>query len=158
MPVYISPQVVALFTATSAGQPMDAHSEVEVRPGVGIPGDRYSTGKGHWSDPRWPDQEFTLVGVEVLKELGIEPSDLRRNAVTAGIDLLDLIGLEFAIGTARFRGARPCSPCHYIESLNGRPGLLKALEQRGGLRAAVLRPGVVRVGDELRVVGIAKGC
>ena len=35
---------------------MQSHDAVRVEPGLGIAGDRYATGEGHWSDPRWPDQ------------------------------------------------------------------------------------------------------
>ena len=157
MTEYVPPKVVALFTAPSAGAPMERHAEVEVVPGLGIPGDRYATRTGHWSDPRWPDQELTFVATELLEELGLGLPDLRRNIVTEGIDLLDLIGLEFSVGAVRLRGAGPCSPCRYIEELNGRPGLLKALRRRGGLRTAILEPGVIREGDEIAILGLADG-
>ncbi|MGH2633968.1 MAG: MOSC domain-containing protein [Tepidiformaceae bacterium] len=148
------PKVVALFTAPAAGMAMEPHSSVEALPGLGIASDRYATRLGHWSDPRWKDQELTLVGMELLDELGLEPPALRRNIVTLGIDLLDLIGLEFAIGTARLAGRRQCSPCGYIERLT-RPGLFGDLHGRGGLRAAVLAGGTISVGDEVRVLGLA---
>ena len=97
-----------------------------------------------------------MVGRELLDDLKLEFWALRRNVVTSGIDLLDLIGLEFAIGSARFRGAGPCSPCRYIEGLNGRPGLLREIDRRSGLRAAVLERGVVHVGDEFSILGVAE--
>src|SRR3982074_1902395 len=92
------PRVVGLFIASAAGEPMTACQTVEVVAGVGIVGDRYATGRGHWSDPRWRDQQLTLVGKDLLDELGLAPDALRRNVVTDGLDLLDLIGLEFGIG------------------------------------------------------------
>ncbi|HXU23255.1 MAG TPA: MOSC domain-containing protein [Tepidiformaceae bacterium] len=155
MSMLSSPAVVALFTAPRAGAEMESHTSIYVVAGVGIPGDRYATRLGHWSDPRWKDQELSLVGVELLAELGLQHSALRRNIVTRGIDLLDLIGLEFTIGTARLVGKRQCSPCNYIEGLT-RPGLFGELRGRGGLRAAILNDGHIRVGDELHIVGVAE--
>lgn len=149
-----APEVVALFTAPAAGMRMEPHSSVEVVAGLGISGDRYATRLGHWSDPRWKDQEVTLVSMELLDELGVEPPALRRNIVTRDIDLLNLVGLEFAIGTARLAGRRQCSPCGYIERLT-RPGLFGELNGRGGLRAAILQGGTISVGDELRILGLA---
>jgi MOSC domain-containing protein YiiM len=125
-----------------------------VEPGLGIPGDRYATRRGHWSDPRWKDQELTLVEAEFLERLGLPWPALRRNIVTRGVDLLDLVGLDFAVGSAVLRGARPCAPCMYIERLN-RPGLFKELENRGGVRVRVIQAGTISVGDRLEVVGIA---
>ncbi len=148
------PRVIGLFTAAAAGEPMLAHESVEVVAGRGIPGDRYATGRGHWSDPRWRDQQLTLVGLELLDELGLAPHALRRNIVTEGIDLNDLIGLEFALGDAVLRGQRICSPCRYIGPLNGRPDLLVELAGRGGIRVSVAGGGTIRVGDEIRVLGL----
>jgi len=147
-------EVLALFTAPAAGQAMEPHQSVEVVAGLGIPGDRYATRLGHWSDPRWKDQELTFVAMELLDELGLEPSALRRNIVTHHVDLLDLIGLEFTIGTARLAGRRQCSPCGYIERLT-RPGLFGELDGRGGLRATILESGSITIGDEVRILGLA---
>jgi len=146
--------VVAIFTAQAAGEPMRSREAVEVVPGLGIPGDRYATRRGHWSDPRWKDQELTFVESELAGELGLALPALRRNIVTSGVDLLDLVGCEFVVGSARLAGARPCAPCRYIERLNERPGLLAALVNRGGLRTSVLSAGTIRVGDELMITGV----
>jgi hypothetical protein len=145
--------VLGLFTAPAAGQPMESHTWLQLVAGLGIPGDRYATRLGHWSDPRWKDQELTLVGVELLDELSLGMADLRRNVVTHGIDLLDLIDVEFAIGSARLVGKRQCSPCGYIEGLT-RPGLFSELGGRGGLRAAIVGSGRVSVGDEVRILRV----
>jgi hypothetical protein len=139
-----------LLTAPGAGLPVEHCESFELVPSVGIPGDRYATRTGHWSDRRWPDQECTLVEVELAEELGLDPALLRRNIVTRGVDLSALIGVEFFVGTAQLRGVRNCDPCRYLETLT-RPGLYEALAGRGGLRAAILRGGVVRVGDRIAV-------
>ena len=146
--------MIALFTAPAAGAPMRAHESVEVVAGLGIPGDRYATRLGHWSDPQWRDQQLTLVSAELLEELGLEPQALRRNIVVRGMDLNDLIGLEFGIGEAVMRGQRICAPCGYIGRLNDRPGLFNELDGRGGIRVSVVGGGIIRVGDELRVLGL----
>ena len=143
--------VAGLFIANAAGEPMQRRESVEVVPGLGIRSDRYATGRGHWSDPRWPDQELTLVEAELCEALGLGMDGLRRNIVTSGIRLESLIGAEFELGTARLRGVRPCDPCRYIETLTRR-GLFDELSGRGGLRAAVIRGGTVSVGDAI-VVG-----
>jgi MOSC domain-containing protein YiiM len=73
--------------------------------------------------------------------------------VTRGIELLDLVGLEFAVGSVRLRGAGRCSPCRYIEDLT-RPGLLQQLSGRGGLRTIIVEGGLIHVGDEIRILGL----
>lgn len=142
--------VVGLYTAAVAGEPMVGHTEVEVRPGLGIVGDRYALGRGYWSDPRWPDQELTLVEAEVAEALGVEAGALRRNVVTRGGALNALIGVRFRIGEVVLEGVRPCDPCRYLERFTW-PGLARALAGRGGLRARVLTAGRLRVGDAIVV-------
>ena len=148
------PSVVGIHVASAAGAPMQSRDWVEVVPGVGILGDRYATRRGHWSDPRWRDQELTLVEAEVAADLGLEPGSLRRNLVTRGVQLQGLLGLEFRLGGAVLAGMRPCDPCRYIEGLLERPGLLRELVGRGGLRTRVLQGGRIAVGDEIAVLGV----
>lgn len=127
---------------------MTARERVTLVVGVGIAGDRYAERRGHWSDPRWPDQELTLVETEVAAAVGVEPSALRRNIVTRGVRLDSLIGVRFAIGGALVEGVRPCDPCGYLDTLTRR-GTARALAGRGGLRARIVSGGDVRVGDAL---------
>jgi MOSC domain-containing protein YiiM len=46
-------------------------------------------------------------------------------------------------------GTRLCEPCQYLADLTGKP-LLRPLVHRGGLRADIVRGGLIRVGDQLR--------
>lgn len=124
-------------------------------PGVGIAGDRYALRTGWWSDPRWSDQELTLFEAEVAEAIGIEPHRARRNVVTRGISLDGLVGVRFRIGEAVVVGVRACDPCRYIEELDGRPGLTKALAGfSGGLRCHIERGGTVRLGDAIEVLEV----
>lgn len=143
-----SAQVVGLYTAALAGAPMRSHRQVELISGLGIAGDRYAVRLGHWSDPRWPDQELTLIEAEVAEELAIEPERLRRNIVTRGVRLSRLIGVTFQVGDTQLVGIRSCDPCNYLDGLT-RPGLGRALRGRGGLRAHIARGGTIQLADRL---------
>jgi len=146
-----SAQVIALYTAPHAGAAMLSHPWVEVVPGVGILGDRYATGQGQWSDPRWPDQELTLFEAEVAEDVSIEAMRVRRNIVTRGVRLHALIGITFQIGSVRLVGVRLCDPCGYLDALT-RPGLRQALRDRGGLRTCIVQGGRIHVADRLTTV------
>ena len=149
--------VQAIFIAEKAKAPMRPVPEVRVLEGLGLEGDRYALGIGAFS--RWSGwgRAVTLIEREaidaVLRESGIDLSggQSRRNVVTTGVALADLNGQAFRIGTAVLRGARLCAPCGYLERLVG-PGVFDALRGRGGLRADVVQPGTVRVGDAIEVV------
>lgn len=133
-------------------------TEARAVPGRGIEGDRYFKGTGTYSGRRDQHDDLTLIELEVIealaKELGVAlgPGDARRNVVTKGIALNELIGREFRIGDVRLKGLRLCEPCLHLESLT-KPGVLEGLVRRGGLRAAILTEGTIRVGDVLEKGG-----
>lgn len=121
--------------------------------GVGLEGDRYAAGNGTFSPRGGSGRSLTLIEAEALEELaakGIDlaPVDARRNLVVRGIDLDGLIGRRFRVGGVECAGCRRCEPCAVLERLT-RPGVLRALVHRGGLRADVLGSGEIRTGDEI---------
>ena len=130
--------------------------EVRAVPGKGLEGDRYFNGTGTFSPPEpKPDFEVTLIEAEnvaafaAASGLPFTTLHARRNLVTEGIRLNDLVGQEFSVGEVRLRGIRLCEPCNYLAKISY-PEALKGLVHQGGLRAQVLSEGVVRVGDAVR--------
>ena len=119
--------------------------------GRGLEGDRYATGRGTFS-VKWRGYELTLVEAEVLDEIDLSWEDARRNIVTRGIALNALVGRRFRIGEVECVGRRLAEPCSHLERL-ARPGLLRPLVHRGGLRADILTGGLVRVGDDVSAIG-----
>ena len=148
-------RVVAIHTAPTAGAPMVAHDEVRAEAGVGIVGDRYAAGQGHWSPIHRSGDGLTLIDAAMLDAIeaeygvAISPIDTRRNLTTRGIDLDALVGHEFTIGDVLARAIRRCEPCSYLDGLLDR-NLLPVLVHRGGIRVEVLRSGPIRVGDAVR--------
>jgi MOSC domain-containing protein YiiM len=64
------------------------------------------------------------------------------------VRLNDLVGRRFRVGEVECVGVELCEPCSHLESMT-RPGLIKELLHRAGLRADVLTDGTIRVGDQL---------
>jgi MOSC domain-containing protein YiiM len=139
--------VEAIFIHGSQGEPMTPVDEATARAGGGLEGDRYFVPEGNE-----PDREITLIESEAIEafvrecEISLDPSESRRNVVTRGVPLNDLVGREFSVGPVRLRGIRLCEPCAHLQRLT-RPGVLKGLVHRGGLRAEILVGGPIRVGD-----------
>ena len=50
-----------------------------------------------------------------------------------------------------FEGLELCEPCTHLEGLT-RPGVLKGLVHRGGLRASILSGGEIAVGDPVTAI------
>jgi MOSC domain-containing protein YiiM len=148
--------LVAIFTTPAGGGPMEAHEEVAAIAGSGLAGDRYSAAAGTFSGNAGGGREVTLIareGIDAANDEGvtIEACETRRNLLTEGIDLGELIGRTFAVGEVILRGVRDCPPCKYLEEMT-RPGVRVALENRGGLRADIVRDGMIRVGDKITEV------
>ena len=130
---------------------MTVTPSAEAVAGRGLRGDRYERGAGTFSNPKGRGYDLTLVEAEALEDLaagGVElaPEEARRNLVVRGVALDDLIGRRFRVGEVELFGQRRCEPCAHLERLT-RPGVLRGLTHRGGLRADVLSGGEIRVGD-----------
>jgi MOSC domain-containing protein YiiM len=149
-------RVEAIYTAEEAGDPMRARDSVRAV-GGGLDGDRYCTGRGHYSP--FDVCQVTFVQAEALERisershLDVTEGQHRRNVVVRGGDVHDLLGHRFSLGAARFEGTRPRPPCRYLERVTGQDGLLRALaDGNGGICARVADPGEFSVGDEIREV------
>jgi len=150
-----TPHVEAVFVAPEGGAPMERRSSVEAAAG-GLRGDRYRRRTGHFA----PTDvcEVTLIASEAIDAIraasGIDLTDgaHRRNVVTRGVDLADLLGATVAVGGARLRGTRRRPPCAHVERVAGTDGLARALRDRGGICADVVGPGSVAAGDPIEIV------
>jgi MOSC domain-containing protein YiiM len=144
--------VEAIFIAPSARAPMQRLEAVSAIAGKGLEGDRYAAGSGTFSVAGGRGNEVTLIAGEVLDALALPDgpalsgAEARRNIVTRGVDLNALVGRRFRIGELELIGRRRCEPCAHLQRLT-RPGVLRALVHRGGLRADLLDSGSVRIGD-----------
>jgi MOSC domain-containing protein YiiM len=118
--------------------------------GVGLEGDRYAAGVGHFSSYPGTGRALTLIEAEVVEALDLKVGEARRNLTIRGIELNPLVGKRFRIGSVLCLGVRLCEPCQYLEDLLAKP-VLNPLAHRGGLRAEILEDGEIHVGDELSV-------
>src|SRR5262245_15731993 len=142
--------VMGILVAPDAEAPLERVDSVAALPGRGLEGDRYAKGKGTFSGPG-RGYEVTLVEADVLEEIDLSWEDARRNIVTTGVSLNALVGHEFRVGSVTLVGRRLAEPCAHLEKL-ARPGLLRPLVHRGGLRADILTAGTIAVGDDVTVV------
>ena len=149
--------VLSINTAPDAGHPLVEVPDVYAVPGRGLKGDRYFFEQGSFS--RWPGphRDVSLIAVEDLKhienESGIVLSvqDSRRNILTQDVPLRDLLKKEFYVGNVLMRGERLCQPCKYLARLLNEPHLVKAMINKGGIRARILSEGTIRKGDLVKL-------
>lgn len=139
--------IAGLLLAPRAEAPLVRVEEVVASAGRGLEGDRYAAGRGTFSAPG-RGYELTLIEAEVLDEIGLSWEGARRNVVVRGVSLNGLVDRRFLLGEVECIGRRLAEPCAHLERLV-RPGLLRPLVHRGGLRADILAGGTLRVGDPL---------
>jgi hypothetical protein len=139
--------VAAVLIAPEAEAPLVSVDDAVALAGRGLEGDRYASARGTFSGPG-RGYQLTLVEAEVLDEIRLPWAEARRNVVTRDIALNGLVGRRFRLGSAECIGRRLCEPCAHLEQL-ARPGLLRPLVHRGGLRADIAAHGRIRVGDRL---------
>lgn len=132
------------------GQPPGEHPMIEcpelrLVAGSGIEGDRFYDYKRDYKG------QVTFFAHEVYEDLRArldvwdkEPWVFRRNIITRGVDLNELIGQEFEVQGVRFLGTMEAAPCEWMNYAFA-PGAEEALKGNGGLRAKVLSDGVLRV-------------
>jgi MOSC domain-containing protein YiiM len=126
--------------------------EVQASEGRGLEGDRYATKLGTYSNEPGSGRELTLIEIEAIEALqrdygiALQAGLCRRNLVTRGVYLNHLVGEQFSVGSVVLRGARLCDPCAHMEKLTIK-GALRGLIHRGGLRAEIVKGGMIRVGD-----------
>lgn len=106
-------KVVSLFIGPDEGGAVHGVDSVQAVAGRGLEGDRYF----HSGDGA-PDAtlEITLVQIEPLENaleefnLDVQPIEMRRNIVTRGVTLRDLIGKEFSVGEVRIEAMQDNPP------------------------------------------------
>lgn len=147
-------RVEGIFVTNAASEPMTQLETAQAIAGKGLEGDRYYLETGFYSDGN-DGRQLTLIEQESLEALrrdhgvALAPIECRRNLMTSGVRLNDLVGKRFRVGEVECEGIRLCPPCNHLEELT-RPGMLKGLARSGGLRAHVLNDGQISVGDEVR--------
>ncbi len=153
-------KVEEIYIGAEMGKPLHAVDEVIVLEGVGIEGDRYAAKQGTFTketEEGDAGKHVTLIEAEAieaaLEEFGedFREGRSRRNLVTRGVKLNDLINHRLQIGEVILKGERHCHPCGHLSKLTATDAK-KSLKMRGGLRTTVLKGGVIRVGDRIKVL------
>lgn len=143
-----------IFISPERGLAQIECEHITAQSGMGLLGDRNFGKNTH------PGQNITLVEAEEIElfcAVNSRPSDLsltRRNLVTRGVRLNDLVNVEFTVGTVKLRGIELCEPCSLLgNSLSSESlapaAVIKHWVHRGGLLADVLSNGEIVRGDRI---------
>jgi len=144
-------KLLTIHTASEGRAPMVPHDSAKLIAGLGIEGDRYATGRGHYS--AFPDiREVTLIETETLEalrrdhQIDLMPDEHRRNLTTQNVPLNHLVGRRFRVGQVVLEGGRLNKPCRYLELVTGKT-VNDILIHRSGLNCRIIEGGTIQTGD-----------
>ena len=125
---------------------------IEVLENKGVVGDR------HFNNYNDPYCQLSLIESENIDEynikfgLDIPYINFRRNIVTKGIQLNDLIGKKLKVGNVELEGIELCRPCRHLTEMLDQKNILKEFMRKGGLRCQILSSSKINIGDKIEII------
>ena len=142
-------QVIQIGIHESKGDEVRAIDTVEAIKGKGLVNNR------HFKENNEKRSQITLIEIEninyynnISKTL-IPSINFRRNIITSGLRLNELLNKEFYIGKVRVKAHDLCRPCKYLQELLKQNNIIKEFLHKGGLRCEILSSGKICVGDKI---------
>jgi MOSC domain-containing protein YiiM len=145
-------KVYKLGITKNNNQKIKEVNSIEVLANQGIIGDR------HFKEFNDPYSQLSLIESENIDNynikygLNIPYIDFRRNIVTKGIRLNDLIGKKFLVGEVELEGIDLCRPCRHLCELLDQDNIIKEFLRGGGLRCQILSSSSIEIGNRIKVL------
>ena len=145
-------KVLKLGITSNNNKKIEEVDSFEVLANKGVVGDR------HFSKYNDPYCQLTLIESENIDYyntkfgLNIPYIAFRRNIITKGIKLNDLIGKKFLIGNVKVEGIDLCRPCKHLTEMLNQDNILKEFLRRGGLRCQILSSSKIQVDDRIKIL------
>ena len=125
---------------------------IDLVAGKGVLGDR------HFKDYNDPYNHLSIIESESIDEynkkynLNIPYLNFRRNIVTRGIKLNDLIGKKMIINNVQLDVVDLCRPCRHLSEKLEKNNIIKEFLRKGGIRCEILNDGKISIGDQLKII------
>ena len=145
-------EVYKIGISDNNNKPINEVISIDVLANQGVLGDR------HFSKFNDPYNQLSLIESEnidyynIKYGLNIPYIDFRRNIVTKGIQLNDLVGKKILVGKVELEGIDLCRPCKHLSEVLGQENIIKEFLRRGGLRCKILTSSCIRVGDKISIL------
>ncbi len=145
-------KVFKIGRTTLNNQKITEVESVEVVADKGIVGDR------HFREYNDPYSQLSLIESENINYYNIKYSlnipyvEFRRNIVTEGVQLNNLIGKRFLVGSVELEGIDLCRPCRHLSELLNQDNIIKEFLRKGGLRCQILSSSKINVGDVIKIL------
>ena len=145
-------EVYKLGITNKNNQKINEVNSIDVLINQGVVGDR------HFKEFNDPYNQLSLIESENIDYynikfgLDIPYVNFRRNIVTKGIQLNDLVGKKILVGNLEVEGIDLCRPCRHLTEVLRQDNILKEFLRRGGLRCQVLSSSSIKIGDKIKVL------
>ena len=145
-------KVFKLGITSNNNKKIEEVESIEVLANKGVVGDR------HFDNYNDPYCQLSLIEAENIDEynlkfgLNIPYLDFRRNIITKGLKLNDLVGKKLSIGNVEVEGIDLCRPCRHLTEMLDQENILKEFLRKGGLRCQILSSSKINVGDTIKVL------
>ena len=145
------PEVFKIGIAKNDDQRIKEVKQISLIAGKGIFGDLHFQ---KYNDAR---KQLTLIESENIDyynknfNLNIPYLSFRRNIITKGIQLNELVGKKLLIGKVKLKGIDLCRPCKNLQEILRQNNIIKEFLKKGGLRCEILNNGIINVGDLIKV-------
>ena len=145
-------EVYKIGISNKNNQKIKEVKSIDVLANQGILGDR------HFQEFNDPFNQLSLIESENIDYynskygLNISYIDFRRNIITKGIQLNNLVGKKLQIGKVELEGIDLCRPCKHLSEVLNQDNIIKEFLRRGGLRCQILSSSNISVGDQISVI------
>ena len=145
-------EVLKLGITANSNQPIKEVNSIEVLTNKGVLGDR------HFQEFNDPYNQLSLIESENIDDyntrfgLNIPYIDFRRNVITKGIQLNDLVGKKLRVGNVELEAIDLCRPCKHLTEVLNQDNILKEFLRKGGLRCQILSSSNINVGDKIEIL------
>ena len=145
-------EVYKLGISINNNKPINEVSSINVSANKGVVGDR------HFKEFNDPYNQLTLIESENIDYYNIKYSlnipyvDFRRNIITKGIKLNDLVGKKILVGKVQLEGIDLCRPCRHLSEVLGHENIIKEFLRKGGIRCQILTTSSIKISDKISLV------
>mgnify|MGYP001241399416 FL=1 len=145
-------EVLKLGITKNNNQLIKEVKSIEVLANKGIVGDR------HFHEYNDPYNQLSLIESENIDDYNIKSGlnipyiDFRRNVITKGVKLNDLVGKKIKVGHVKLEAIDLCRPCRHLTEMLNQNNIIKEFLRKGGLRCQILNSSKINIGDKIEII------
>ena len=145
-------EVIKIGVTKNHNQEIIEVNEISLIADKGIVGDR------HFRDYNDPFNQLSIIESQNIDEYNLKYKSnipylkFRRNIITKGIKLNDLVEKRIKIGSIELEVIDLCRPCRHLSEKLNRNDVIKEFLRKGGIRCRIINDGKLYLGDKIKII------